>query len=383
MKGKKFYLLLMALVCVGAMTFAACNTSNKPSGGNSAQEQDTRIENVYAQYVAYAQQNGQTPMSYEQWLATIKGEDGKSAYEVWLENGYTGTPSDFLEWLKGQKGDQGETGAQGPQGEQGEQGVGIQSIAMDANGDWVVTYTDGTIQTIAVPKEETHVHSFTSWLMYDENEGLLYRICDDCKAVEWTSSIAATTAGALILAANQGGMVMVARDIALETAIYVTKDLTVNLNANISIPTDTVGDGVFCVKKGTLTLEGEGTVNGKSADTCDYNMALWADGGNIVINGGTYTTEGAKSYDANGGRNNNELIYVKNGGKVTINGGTFIGENPAYTLNSHDSQVGTIEVKGGKFYKFNPATDANDATVYVAEGYTVVKNGDWYEVVKA
>jgi hypothetical protein len=47
------------------------------------------------------------------------GVDGKSAYEVWLANGYTGTQSDFLEWLKGQKGEQ---GVQGPQGEKGERG---------------------------------------------------------------------------------------------------------------------------------------------------------------------------------------------------------------------------------------------------------------------
>lgn len=30
-----------------------------------------------------------------------KGEDGKSAYQIWLDNGNSGTESDFLNWLKG------------------------------------------------------------------------------------------------------------------------------------------------------------------------------------------------------------------------------------------------------------------------------------------
>lgn len=35
------------------------------------------------------------------------GETGKSAYEIWLDLGNTGTEDDFINWLKGQKGDDG------------------------------------------------------------------------------------------------------------------------------------------------------------------------------------------------------------------------------------------------------------------------------------
>lgn len=54
------------------------------------------------------------------------GENGKSAYEIAVQNGYDGTESDWLESLKGQKGDTGEpgaTGAKGDPGEKGDQGV--------------------------------------------------------------------------------------------------------------------------------------------------------------------------------------------------------------------------------------------------------------------
>lgn len=84
-----------ATLCAGG--FAAC-------GKDSAEK--TQIEEVYASYVAYAEANGETPLSYEEWLASIKGEkgdkgdDGKSAYEIWLEQGNTGTQEDFLNWLK-------------------------------------------------------------------------------------------------------------------------------------------------------------------------------------------------------------------------------------------------------------------------------------------
>ncbi len=41
---------------------------------------------------------------------TACGDPGKSAYEIWLDNGYTGTEEDFLNWQKGEKGDKGEHG---------------------------------------------------------------------------------------------------------------------------------------------------------------------------------------------------------------------------------------------------------------------------------
>ena len=53
------------------------------------------------------------------------GADGKSAYEIAVENGFEGDEKAWLVSLKGEKGDtgaRGETGPRGPQGEKGEQG---------------------------------------------------------------------------------------------------------------------------------------------------------------------------------------------------------------------------------------------------------------------
>src|SRR5690625_3006669 len=47
------------------------------------------------------------------------GADGKSDYEIAIEQGYEG---DVNEWLESHKGERGEQGVQGPQGEQGPAG---------------------------------------------------------------------------------------------------------------------------------------------------------------------------------------------------------------------------------------------------------------------
>ena len=124
-RTKKFLVGLLAALSVlsGALGVAACDEAESSSGAGEA----TEIEKVYAQYVVYAETQGQTPLSYEEWLASIKGE----------------------------KGDKGDTGAQGEKGDKGDTGVGIEKVEFDENGDLVITLTDGTKQTVVMPKSES------------------------------------------------------------------------------------------------------------------------------------------------------------------------------------------------------------------------------------
>ena len=57
-----------------------------------------------------------------------QGSDGKSAYQVWLEAGNTGTEEDYLNSLKGADGEPGKQGEKGEDGEKGSDGIGVQSI---------------------------------------------------------------------------------------------------------------------------------------------------------------------------------------------------------------------------------------------------------------
>ena len=64
-------------------------------------------------------------------LEHIVGPQGKSAYEVATDNGYTGTEAEWLEYLRqGPKGDKGDTGEQGPQGPQGIPGPSVLDIKL-------------------------------------------------------------------------------------------------------------------------------------------------------------------------------------------------------------------------------------------------------------
>ncbi|MEG0978310.1 MAG: hypothetical protein RSE56_03645, partial [Bacilli bacterium] len=81
----KFFKYAMRTCAVVALTSAlvACGTPTNPDEG--------KIKEVYSQYVANAEQKGEKVLSYEEWLASIKGETG----------------------AKGDKGDKGDAGAKG------------------------------------------------------------------------------------------------------------------------------------------------------------------------------------------------------------------------------------------------------------------------------
>ena len=67
-----------------------------------------------------------TPDLYQQLLQKIneaeKGSDGKSAFEIAVENGFVGTEAEWLESLKGSDGAMGPQGEQGPPGADGQPG---------------------------------------------------------------------------------------------------------------------------------------------------------------------------------------------------------------------------------------------------------------------
>ena len=68
------------------------------------------------------------PGSIDEWLLGLRGmdgldgEDGKSAYELARDEGFSGTVSEWLVTLRGEKGDRGEKGRAGAKGEPGEKG---------------------------------------------------------------------------------------------------------------------------------------------------------------------------------------------------------------------------------------------------------------------
>lgn len=184
-----------------------------------------------------------------------------------------------------------------------------------------------------------------------------------------------------------GGKVTLPMSFVLDSPLVVEKDVEIDLNGHTlsTLTWDEDGEAnsyIFWVKSGKLTINGNGVV---SATDAVYSMAVWANGGDVEINGGKFENGGDSC----------DLIYASKKGNVVINGGEFVAagpasgtvpgtKNPYSALNVKDANRTTclISVKGGKFFKFNPADNLSEGpgTSFVAEGYEAVQYGDWYTV---
>ena len=121
--------------------------------------------------------DGETSATLHNGANGEKGTDGKSAYQIAVEQGYQGSESDWLSSLKGDKGDPGDRGLQGIPGEKGEKGDtgadgkdGFSPIAnvvkdgsvititiTDKNGTTTVTLTEGAAVDLTPYAEVTYV----------------------------------------------------------------------------------------------------------------------------------------------------------------------------------------------------------------------------------
>ena len=185
------------------------------------------------------------------------------------------------------------------------------------------------------------------------------------------------------------GDVLMEEDYTPETTIILTNvETKVNLNGkNITAPTfvdesDNSTNSVgFWVQNGAnLTIEGEGEIIAQEAN---YSMAVWANGGTVTINGGTFRNAGESC----------DLIYASAGGHVIIYDGEFIAtpigteagtgnDYSALNIKNADRGNSSITVYGGRFFKFNPADNISEGpgTNFVADGYESIQDGDWWIV---
>lgn len=118
---KKFLTIILAclFIVACAIGLVACN-----NGDSVTDARDKQMVAAYEAYVVYAEENNITPLSYEEWIVTIKGEKGETGAQGPKgdqgEKGETGAQGPKGD--KGDQGEKGETGAQGPKGDQGEKG---------------------------------------------------------------------------------------------------------------------------------------------------------------------------------------------------------------------------------------------------------------------
>lgn len=179
-------------------------------------------------------------------------------------------------------------------------------------------------------------------------------------------------------ALNTGNEVALANDLTLDAALVVPtgSELVLNLNGK-TIKNNTQSAAIYVT--GNLVINGEGTVDGGEGGS---NIAVWAKGGNVTINGGTFTV----GKDASG--EGNSCIYSM-GGNVKIYGGYFRTDIDwrgwYYVLNQQNGNPGTITVYGGQFENYDPSKgDDNLGGSFVPAGYKSEKvdGTDVWKVVK-
>lgn len=210
----------------------------------------------------------------------------------------------------------------------------------------------------------------------------------------------AVNASELKDALTNGGSVSLGNNIAVvpngpnEDVLYpqitVNKDTNLDLNGkelSVNVATNenlVYTPAIISVNKGTLTLNGNGTLTAEAGDNNSYGITI--EGGTVIINDGNYF--GAIT-----------AVQVESG-HLEINGGFFdlaptckaqVPKYAKYIVNCIDeaykSGTATIEIKGGTFVNFNPSDGPEGAgTSYVADGYKVESqeqdNGEiWYTVV--
>ena len=238
---------------------------------------------------------------------------------------------------------------------------------------YMVNEIDSTIEVgsvVFIPEEKTW-HMITA-------PGVMTPVAED----QVDTAVKVSTAEELAEIFATGGKVKIEADIDMPTAIIVKTDTTLDLNGKeITVKEDTEGEGVFKVVDGTLTIDGEGVINGLGKN--DWSISIWAtENGKVIINNGYFTNVGAQSVEDS---EHFDLIYASGNGQIEINGGEFKCETPKWTLNIKDKNRATasIVVKGGKFHGFDPSNAETEGpgTNFVAPGYKVVEEAGIFTVI--
>ena len=278
MKNNKALIALFVAVIVCLMClFTACND-------NSQDARDPQIVAIYNSYVADAAEKGETPLSYEQWLNSIKGAKGDTGAQG--EQGIQGE--------KGEKGDQGETGATGRIGfivSSAEQF----KAAVTVDNTYVLLLNDITLENSVVVNKNVVIdlggHTLTA-----TGRNALQVSGENAYALVKNGNIVATNGGGLW---------------GIEKGTLVVEDLNVTAQEN-SLGAHQAGNVI--VNSGTYTSKDNFVImtNGTvSEEKGDYGH------NKIVVNGGTFNGNiQSAGYIAGG-------VYVANSDEVIVNGGTF------------------------------------------------------------
>lgn len=161
---------LTRVLLIFALLFTVCFASC----GQTDKDKDEAIRDVYRLYAEYTADRGGSPLTYEKWLASIKGEKGEKGLQGLTGNGiksiekvassenkdtyrFTFTDGTFYEFTltNGKDGTDGQNGLDGKNGENGKDGTDGQNIELRLDGEsgyvqWKYSNSDMWVNLISI-----------------------------------------------------------------------------------------------------------------------------------------------------------------------------------------------------------------------------------------
>ncbi|MBE6588587.1 MAG: hypothetical protein E7643_00275 [Ruminococcaceae bacterium] len=206
---KRVISALLTLVLLSSMLLTSCGgllapidggvveqESENPDLGTGIVETDQKRV-IYDAYVAKLAAKGEKPLSYDAWLASIKGDSGMTPYIGENGNWFIGdsdtgvsakgdTPNievgkDGHWWIDGKN-----TGVKADGGDT------IKSVAVNSEGKLVITMESGKKHTVDLSVgEDSCAHRYGASVLYSSydvhcDERMYYSVCSECKEIKWT-----------------------------------------------------------------------------------------------------------------------------------------------------------------------------------------------------
>ena len=307
------------------------------------------------------------------------GKDGKSAYQIAVDNGFSGTEAEWLLSLKGETGAQGpkgDTGAQGPQGETGVQGPqGTQGPKGDKGdsptSEELMTLINSAIDQKLFGGKVATVNDLEDFnkVLNNEEEEVKITINDD---IELTSEPITIPEGKKVTLKLNDNEISTSG-----TQAFIVDGTGAELILEGGVVECDTHNGVIAKDGGKVTIKNTTLVN-----TDGNCLSSKGAGSQIIVNGGDITAQEYGLLVIDGGSaeiNGGALKGISNfalggngtpghgGGNVTINGGRFEGH-----MVSEGVEAGYIATA---IYWPNTGTlTINDAEI-VSDGAGIVQRG--------